>query len=73
MPSYPMQRLLLMKGLRRKKIRNLKKKNAILKHRIKDIKFIKVPNERLNRLEPLMKGIDEVKQEFIDDVVMIVT
>jgi len=56
-----------------KEIKILKKENATLKRRLKEIESIKVPIERLKRVEPLIEGIDEVKQEVIDDVLVMVT
>lgn len=40
---------------------------------VKDIEFVKVPVERLKKFTPLMEGMDQVKQEVIDDVLMMVT
>lgn len=56
-----------------KEIRSLKKEVAILKRTMKDIESIKVHIERLKKFEHLMEGIDQVKQEVIDDVLEMVT
>lgn len=51
----------------------MKKEVAILKQTMKDIEFVKVLIERLKTFEPLMEGMDEVKKEVINDVLMMVT
>lgn len=56
-----------------KEIRSLKKENIALKRKIKDIESVKMPIERLKKFEPLMEGMDEVKQEVINNVLMMVT
>ena len=59
--------------LKDKEIRSLKKEVATYKRMVKDIESIKVPTNRLKKFAPLMEGVDQVKHEVIDDVLVMVT